>query len=278
MSFWLSTFIKKIQARLRLKKASNFALRIGAIASDICQQMSGREIGFREQFLMGILDRQAMILRDVSFLLRRNSDRNMTSVFILFRCLLDDYLTLLYFANSNFDEESFIKHTANAHSKKLSMLSESRKINERFFNGANPDLATAAMEQLEREEFRNNPTNAIYYTDNARTTMKGFPPTSQIVGALTVNAENISAAHSFAVWKLLSTYVHYSQITYQITKSKEVREIEIYQLPEILFYCLRCVALAHHALKNIFGFPVEFNDNTNVIDEITNGFNDLRQE
>lgn len=266
----------EVTQRLGLRKASDWAIRIGAIADDICGQMNGKNIGHREQFLMGVLGRQAMILRDIHKLLRFNSDRNMTSVFILFRCLLDDYLIVLYFADSNFDDESFIRHTAKANSLKMAILSESRKINERFFNYTNPDLATAAIEQQELEEFRNNPTNGIYYKDPERTVMKGFPNTSHIIGMLAVNDENTSAAHSFVVWKLLSNYVHYSHITYQITKSKEVREIEIQQLQEILYYCLRCIASGHHALKNVFGIPVKFNDPTNMVDEITKGFNDLK--
>jgi hypothetical protein len=200
--------------RKKLDKASDWAIRIGSIADDLCRQMSGRPIEFREQFLMGALSRQAMILQDISRLIKSNSERNMTSAFILFRCLLDDYLTILYLADANFDNERFIQHTAYSHSKRMSMTTESRKINERFFNGGNPDLATPAMEQQEKEDFKNEPGNGIYYRDEERTNMKGFITTSSIVSSLTVNQENMTAAHSFAVWKLLSNYVHYSHLTY----------------------------------------------------------------
>ncbi|MFN8890663.1 MAG: DUF5677 domain-containing protein, partial [Cyclobacteriaceae bacterium] len=151
--------------RKKLDKASDWAIRIGSIADDLCRQMSGRPIEFREQFLMGALSRQAMILQDISRLIKSNSERNMTSAFILFRCLLDDYLTILYLADANFDNERFIQHTAYSHSKRMSMTTESRKINERFFNGGNPDLATPAMEQQEKEDFKNEPGNGIYYRD-----------------------------------------------------------------------------------------------------------------
>jgi hypothetical protein len=231
--------------------------------------MNGEEIEFREQYLMGALSRQGLILEDISKLLAANSPHNMTSVFILFRCLLDDYLTILYLSDSQFSEESFIRHTAQAHSKGLSMLTESRKINERFFGGLNPDLASAATEQEDRDEFRNDPANSIYYTNATKMAMKSFCTTSSIVGSLTVNAENTTAAHSFVVWKMLSHYVHYSHLTYDIIKAEGVREIEVNQLQEILYYCLRSVVLIHFALRTVFGFGIVINDETNIADEIT---------
>lgn len=198
----------------------------------------------------------------------------MTSLFILFRCLLEDFITLLYFKTGQFSEEELICHTAEAERQKFRMHSESKEINMNFFEGKNEFLPNQEYIDSEINNFKDNPDNDVLFMDKSQFKFKKSPSITEMISK--IPERNIKLArpnvHAFVIWKLLSTYVHYSLFNYQLETSPESRKIEIHQCQEILSYCFKCLSIISDQLNDM-GFKNEFRDPTDVHKEIFEGFN-----
>lgn len=248
---------------MKKETIADYAHRLGNIAFDICDQLHGSKVTLREKYFLGVLSRHSILLRDIRDILVDRDLNAQTSTFILFRCLLDDFITLLYFQSREFQESDLISHTANAFNKKFKMLKESVCINEKYFDGNLPDLATSALYEKELNEFCEDPGNNIFFKDVKRKTWKTFINTSEIVRQLPKNGISAANAHALVLWQLLSNYVHYSAFTQMLESSPESREIEIIQLKEALSYAFKSVSIASHILTK-FGLDHEFRDPTNL--------------
>ncbi|MBL7835007.1 MAG: hypothetical protein JNK18_13700 [Cyclobacteriaceae bacterium] len=253
---------------------ANWAGRIRDIAMDICAQALGQRVTLKEKYILGMLQRQAGVLRSVQTNLATESHVNQTATFILLRCLLDDFITLLYYQSREWQESDIIKHTATAYDKRLKMVKNSKDINVKYFEGTAPGLPTEEYYKQELQDFYDNPANDIYFKNVARREWKSFIATTNIITQLPINGISRANAHSLTLWQLYSTYVHYSSVTQQLENSNTgSRKIELLQLQEALSYVYKTLMLASHVLGR-YGIRHEFRDTTDVYAEIFEGYND----
>jgi len=268
------------------RQIADWAIRIGRISMEIGRQLHGAKVEGYSKFLLGLSSRHAIILQDIHFILRDNPASQLTSCFILFRSLMDDFLTLLYFEAGNFNPEDLNKHAAESEKHWFKMYDQSREINEEHFGYANPDLATQQFVDQQKANFAALPGNDILFEDKAQFKFKKFPTTADQVKEMVKRYldetgksdeqkqtdKKIAKAnvHAYVIWMLLSKYVHYSYRSYQLETSKETRQTEIEQMGEILMYCFKAVHIISHRL-NQMGFAHKFNDASNVYGEIFKG-------
>ncbi|MBS1508089.1 MAG: hypothetical protein JSS79_15730 [Bacteroidetes bacterium] len=249
---------------------SDLARRTGAIATDICKQLNNIEVQLRDKYLLGIMNRHSIILEDVANILSQKHESRLMSAFILSRCLLDDFLTILYFHNKQYDNSVFINHTSEAYKQKLKMVTESRKINEKYFEGKQIGMATKEIERGQYESFCSIESNKILFKNFKKREFKSFPKTGSAFAELIKSDTNAASANSYVLWKFFSQYVHYSLVTYELEQAKGARQIEVRQLKEVLSYCYKTIFMASSALVQ-FGHPHIFNDPTNVFEAIMKG-------
>lgn len=250
-------------------KIADFSYRVGEIAYLILTQLDKRRFALRERFFVGMLERQATVLRDIHIILNKRTDLSITSASILFRCLLDDFILLLHVMETDqpkitFNEQKIIDFISKSYGDRFKMYKESRATNEKYFGGKHPDLATSAHIDKEEKEFRGDPQNAIYLVDGKFAKMKS---TKDIVDDFPVNDISRNNAHAFVVWKYLSGYVHYSIYEYQTKRNEEATKTEFNQLQEALTYCYKSILISSRAL-NDFGIANSFIDKTKVQEEI----------
>lgn len=255
---------------------SDWAIRIGRISMEIGHQLNHAKVQGFSKYMLGLTSRTAIILQDIHFLLKDNPNSQLTSSFILFRCLLDDFITLLYFQSGNFNEEELIAHTAEAHRQWFKMQDESKSINDIYFGGENKTIANADYILQKKTEFINNPVNDVYFVNKQLFKFKPFSTTAKIIADLPSRFTKekfpiaIANVHAYVLWKLLSKYVHYSLWSYQLETSPASRVIEIDQLKEILGYCYKTVQMTSDYL-NKAGLKHEFRDTSNVYANIFDG-------
>jgi Family of unknown function (DUF5677) len=256
------------------EQIADWSIRLGRIAIDIGQQLNKSQVSGFSKYLLGLTSRQAIILQDIHFILKDNQESQLTSAFILFRCLLEDFITVLYFETGKFNNEELACHTAEAERQKFKMYSESKEINENFFEGKNEFLANQEYIDSEIKDFKSNTDNDILLVDKAKFKFKRAPSVTDMIAK--IPERNVVLAkpniHAFVIWKLLSTYVHYSLFNYQLETSPEIRKIEINQCQEILSYCFKCLSIVSDQL-NVMGFKHDFRDPSHVYKEIFSGFN-----
>lgn len=253
---------------------ADWSIRLGRISMDIGHQLHGANVSGFSKYLLGLTSRQAIILQDIHFILRDNPETQLTSAFILFRCLLDDFITVLYFKSGNFNEEELICHTAEAEFQKFKMYHESKAINEAHFEGKNEHLANQEYIDSKIKEFKGSSENDMLFASKDQFKFKRAPTVAQMVAEIPERNSVLAKpnVHAFVIWKLLSNYVHYSLFNYQLETSSESRKIEIHQCQEILSYCFKCLSIISDQLNDM-GFKQDFRDPTHVHKEIFAGFN-----
>ena len=256
------------------EQIADWSIRLGRIAMDTGQQLNKSKVSGFSKYLLGLTSRQAIILQDIHFILKDNPESQLTSAFILFRCLLEDFITVLYFKTGKFNEEELVCHTAEAERQKFKMYSESKEINENFFEGKNEFLANQEYIDSKIKVFNDNSDNDILLLNKAQFKFKRAPSVTEMISKIPERDIVLAKpnTHAFVIWKLLSTYVHYSLFNYQLETSPESRKIEINQCQEILSYCFKCLSIISDQLNDM-GFKNDFRDSSHVHKEIFAGFN-----
>ncbi len=98
-------------------------------------KINGAKVNGFSRFYLELLKRQVLLLSDICLLLQITSKTQLISVFILFRCLLDDFILLLYVASKGYDEEVLIAYNSKMFSEHFKSMRESRDFNHKYFEG-----------------------------------------------------------------------------------------------------------------------------------------------
>jgi hypothetical protein len=210
-----------------------------------------------DEFYLGILIRIRILTRDVALILKNNNEQQIASAFILLRVVLDDFIRLFsVFARPNKMEEEVIKIKADAYFHRFKSIKESVSINDKYYNGTHASLSTQEFYDKEMEKFKNDPENDKYFADKSASKFKKLPPISETFRLMQNDVKVGANVNSIPVYKFLTQYVHYSNYTLDIERRPKVREFEINQIEEILFY-------SYKSLLMIFGYfsssyPVKF--------------------
>lgn len=253
---------------MQKERIAEYAGRISNIALDISNnQLQNRRVNKKQKFFLGIIARQGLLLRDIRVTLEEADEQSQMSTFILLRCLMDDFLMMLYFASNNFDDKSFHSHTAEAINNYFKTIKQGANINERFFQNREEGLPTFEYYETEYKAFCSDNLNNMYFKDIKRKTFKSFIKTSNLVDTLPDHEITRANAPAIVLWKLLSTYVHYSIYTIDNELRSSRRSIEIQQIPEALTYIFKTILLASTAL-NSMGMRNVVNDPTNILQEL----------
>lgn len=256
---------------------ANQANRLAQIALDIATDLNHSKIDLKGKYLLGLLMRQTTLLQDIAAILTGRPDGQHSSVFILFRCLLDDHITIMHFYGNKPYDEPLLSHTASALEYWEKIILESSKINQKYFNGTSVSLATNSDVDKRKKDFRDTPDSSYFFIDETKTKFKKFPQIAQLVDKFEVNALNKAGVHSYPLWCYLSKYVHYSGLTFVLEYEKETFDLSIRQLREALFYVYRTIVMASDLLNEL-GLKNKLNDKTNVYEELKLGANVRMEE
>lgn len=227
-------------------ETAQLAEDIGNIAADILLQLNQHKFSptFVEQFYLGILVRERIILRDTSVILKNNHEQQITCAFILLRVLLDDFIRLFsVYARTNSMEDEIINIQADAHSHRFKNIKESIEINNTYYNGQHPSLSTQQMFDAEKQKFLNNPEFDKFFEDKATFKFKKLPPISNVFKLMQSDVKTTANVHSYIVYKFLTQHVHYSNLTFYLDNDTTSRKLEIDQIEEILLYSIKMLVM-----------------------------------
>lgn len=221
----------------------------------------GRMINSKQTFFIDLLRRQIMLLKDIERLLTGNAENRQQSAMIIARCLLDDFIIILYMRINNFEEEILICHIAEAYRKRYMMLEESMRINDKYFKGVQDGMVNRPMFEKEWFLFAREQSNEIFFKvvkpQPRPGDLKSFPTTATIIRNLPVSRLAAVNANAFVLWKQFSGYVHYSSITSHGDRTPQVRAMEFVQLKEVFNYAYKTFVAISDAL-NMFGIQINF--------------------
>ena len=185
----------------------------------------------------GLVIRQYTIINDLKILFETKVEGYLTSEFILFRCIIDDYIHFTYAVNQEDKDECIIRMNADAYNKNFNKIEELAKLNDEKLEGKYPFYPTRDFLKEIKEIFKNKPENAHRFIDKDNFKLKSFPTTGNLIRGLGDNAYSHSLIRAYFIWRKYSDFVHYSYVPYAEEVLINPLEDETYsEYAEIIYY------------------------------------------
>ncbi len=162
----------------------------------------------------GLIIRQYTIVNDLKILFETKVNGYLTSEFILFRCIVDDYIRFTYVVNQENKEEYVVKMNSDAYNKNFNKFDELAKINEEKFEGKYPFYPTNEFLKETKKTFKDTPENEHYFINKDSFKLKSFPSTGSLIKGLDETEYTHSLIRAYFIWRKYSEFVHYSYFSY----------------------------------------------------------------
>jgi len=197
------------------------------------------DITDEKDYFFGIIQRALIFSMDISNILKYARHKYYTSIFIIGRCVYDDFITLMYIDSYTNKEEAINCLNASAKKHQLNKLNELAELNEKYYNNAFPFYTTKEQLKEIRKKFaeKKGTKNYLKNPENInpdKLEFKSFPSTNDIVNTLNKQRENDLIGRAYYFWRQWSDYVHFSPHSFHI-------EQEAFSNPEDEINVLRSI-------------------------------------
>lgn len=210
-----------------------------------------------ESTFVGMILRQITINNDLALLMQNKNHRYHTSELVLLRCLIDDYIHLTYIVNQPNVEEVIVNFNADALDKNFKKINDLAILNEENLGGNYPFYPTYASMEKVKDQIKNSPKRQQHFLDKDNFKFKTFKNTGQIVRELNVETYSHTLRRAYFIWRKLSDFVHYSNITFEEEQMIEPKTDSTYiEFAEIIGYSYFTVLNCLKQIQNNYAFEI----------------------
>lgn len=215
---------------------------------------------------VGMIIRQNVLCADLSTLFSNKKHKYLTSVFILFRCMVDDYIHFNFIINQDNSEEVLTNFNADAINKNFNKIKELAELNEEKLGGNYPFYPTHQMMEELKEKIKQSPKRQQYFLDKENFKFKTFKATGNLIRDLKGDEEySHQLRRAYFIWRKLSDYVHYSNFTFEEESMIDAEVDTTYEeFAEIISYSFYTIL---NSLKHFEGkYNLKVIDSNNLAD------------
>jgi len=166
------------------------------------------------KFYYGIISRQLNFTTDISCLLSNQYVSNLTSIFLIARSILDDFLPLHYISIHSNPEEQIILLNADAHGMKYKKIRDLAKLNEDILGGSFPFYPTDASVLEMKSQILSNSDKSKYISDRSDLKFHRFLNKRQLIDTYEGKDSRADLYRCYFQRRHLSDYIHYSKFSY----------------------------------------------------------------
>lgn len=214
-----------------------------------------------QDYYLGILRRQAILHLDLVRLFESRNSELITTPFILFRSLMDDFLHLLYLELHAERDEEIIKINANTHRQSFNSIEGLAKSNHKYFEGKYPYYLNNEQLLKLKETFAKKSENDKYFIDKDQFRFKKFMSLSQVAESITQSRDlEIYKDRAYYLWKEFSSFVHYSSSSFYLETNSN--PLNLNKMEEAFQYCYNSIYLSFRFFTRTK--DIEFIDNTDL--------------
>ena len=211
---------------------------------------------------LGLLTRQITLNSDLELLLENKKHNFHTSQLILLRCLIDDFMHIVYIANHANSDEQIVNYNADAYSKNFQKLKDFATLNEEKLGGNYPHYPTYKMMDEVMEKVKKNPLRNHYLADIENFKFKTFKNTGSIIRELGDEEYAHQLKRAYFIWRKLSDFVHYSNMAFNEEQVMDPGNDYTYnEFAEVIFYSYQTVVICLNHFRDKFGLEIVDADN-----------------
>jgi len=211
-----------------------------------------------QDYYLGILRKQAILLSDLSLILKNRNSEYISTPFIILRSLLDDFLHLLYLETHSDRETEITRINADSYRHSFNSLKDLTDSNYEYFDGKYPFYLTHQQLQEVKDLFISKEKNKRYFKNPDTFKFKVFKKFSEMVKCFSHSHNvDIFRDRAYYLWKEFSSFVHYSNYSfeYELQNTKE----NLNMIDESFQYCYNSIYLAFKYFERVL--QIEFKDN-----------------
>lgn len=251
-----------------MDELSQAAADLAELVNENLNQLEGKcqEEDEMQDYYLGMLSRQTILLQDLSKILTNRNERLVTTPFIILRCILDDFLHLLYLELHEDTADQITNLNAKSHKLEFKSLKDLTVTNHKYHNGEYPFYLNNEQFQELKITFSTKAKNKKYFSDIEGFKFKSFPNLSQVVNLIN-GSENINTIKDrvFYLWNDFSTFVHYANFAFYLEMNPH--PINSNKISEAFFYCFNSIYLVFKHFERNLG--LEFIDSKNLTAKYT---------
>lgn len=224
---------------------SHLAKIISDLANSNLEQLQGKcqDEKDMQDYYLGILQKQALLLLDLSTILKNRQSKYISTPYIVLRSLLDDFMHLMYLELSNNKEEEIIKINAEAYKHCFVSLQNLTDSNYEHFDGKYPFYLKQEEVEKVKNQFVNKDKNKKYFKEITRFKFKSFMTFNTLVGRINHSREiKIYGDRAYYLWKEFSEFVHYSTFSFKMEQQDTPENMN--KIDESFQYCYNSIYLS----------------------------------
>ncbi|NAS29506.1 hypothetical protein GTQ40_00840 [Flavobacteriaceae bacterium R38] len=215
--------------------------RIVNFADENLQKINELNIDLNDEHdssFVGMIIKQHSMNKDLSLLYSYKEIQTLTSEFILYRCLIDDYIHIIFISDQDDKNEMFTRLNADALSKNFKKLSDLAELNEEKLGGNYPYYPTYAMMEEVKQKMKDSPKRQVHFSNKDEFRFKTFKTTGNLIRDLNDNDPNShNLRRAYFIWRKYSDFVHYSNLAYEEENEINPAEDSTYtEYAEIISY------------------------------------------
>ncbi len=235
----------------QLKKLSDFA-------EENLNQLDGKlkEEHEVQDFYFGYIRRQWFFSIDLISIFSHSPHKSFISQFILSRCILDDYLHLIYIQSQPDINEAIVSFNADAHKKNFDKISELADVNETILGGSFPFYPTYKQRDEIKEKMQKSPKKSNYFIDIPSFRFKSFKQTGNFIKDFPKDQFRAQIRRAYYLWRHLSDYVHYSKFSFDLEFYPENNENSLNIIQEIIYYSYKVVKLSFEYFQTTYDLKI----------------------
>ncbi len=239
---------------------SEDAKKLSELANENFGLLTGKchEVIEIQDYYLGILRRQAILLSDLSLILKNRNSEYVSTPFIILRSLLDDFIHLLYLENHNEREIEITKINADSYKYSFNSLKDLTDSNYEHFDGKYKFYLTHEQLQTIRDKFIGKEKNKKYFKDPDKFSFKKFKHFNDMTKCFSISRNvDIFRDRAYYLWKEFSSFVHYSNYSFEYENQNAPENLNM--IDESFQYCYNSIYLAFKYFERTLN--IKFKDN-----------------
>lgn len=212
-----------------INQLSFVASRLYEMTNKNLSQLEGKcdEPNETQTYYLGLLRRQAIITYDLSVMLQDRPRENLTTPYILFRALLDDFLHVLYLELSENRDEDIVKINASGHCENFKSLENLTLSKNKEYHDVQFDYLSVDEFESLKVRYKGQEKNIKYFQDIEGFKFKHFYSLTSMAKSINSSSNyNVARDRAFYLWKSFSSFVHYSNWCYDFEMTENVVKIQ----------------------------------------------------